>query len=250
MRYGEKERIMKDTIHLLISRVGLYWRHPNLKVSWEDYILQRVMLYNTITKPSIIAQSDQDFELVSLVDSDVFLTDPYYEDYILPNERVLKVQRYSGGGYPKRNIVQRVQDLVHDYSLLGYKYVIVSRVDSDDLLHKDFIKEVKECLPEEITNFYVDMAESFTYDLNTGKAYQSHKYDNIVSPFVSVRENIEGFGCLPYAVEHSQVPEVIKGFKTNRIKAVQVIHENNMINKHRGNEIKDFPFNEYGSFFS
>ena len=81
----------------------------------------------------------------------------------------------------------------------------------------------------------------------TGKVFESAKYDFIVSPFVSVRERIRDFKCLAYAYQHHEIDKQIQGQKLSTIKAMQTIHNNNLVNKQSGWDITDtFSFNEWG----
>lgn len=237
--------------HLVVSRVAVFWKHPTLKklgITWEDYVKERIMLYNTITKPSVAAQTDQNFFLISLVDEHINEVYPYLDDYWLDNERIAYVER-NPEGLPHKNIVETVKQAVYELGLMGYTDVIVSRLDSDDLIHTDYVKNVKELLT--LPNTFVDIADSYTYNLETGRVYQSGKYQKVVSPFVSVREKVEGFSAVSFAVDHNRVPEICHGFKSNEIKAIQVIHNNNMINKQGAQDITDnFPFEKYGMYFS
>lgn len=233
--------------HILVSRVAIKMNHPNQTMDWETWALKRLELYRTITIPSIAAQSNQDFTLISLVDEDFYMK--YGGDgfmyHGLDNEVTLLVK--SDGSYPKKNIVKVITKYIASFD---DDEVIVSRIDSDDLLHIDYIKEVRAAFNTKEKRDYVDIKVGMTYNINTGKAFLNKKYDVVISPFVSVREPVNQFDCLSFAFEHSQL-SFLTGIKSERIKAVQIIHGNNLINKESGIDITNkFMFNEYGGYFS
>lgn len=234
--------------HILVSRVAINWKHPNQKMNFEDWALKRIEIYNTITKPSIYAQSNKDFTLLSLVDEDFYLKyggDNYMQ--CMDNEEIILVKK--DGSYPKNNIVKAIQKYVSTIDSY-YDEVIVSRIDSDDLLHQDYVKEVQAAFNTKEKRDYVDIAYGMTINLLTGKVFLNKKYDNVISPFVSVREPVNNFECLSFEFEHSQLT-FLTGIKSRRVNAVQVIHDDNLVNKESGLDItSNFDYDKYGGFFS
>jgi hypothetical protein len=93
---------------------------------------------------------------------------------------------------------------------------------------------------EEITEKYVDIYYSFTYDALNNKIHNSNKYFNVVSPFVSVLEKINDgkIKCISFTVDHNMVNRYLSGIKANNLVAIQVIHKNNLKNKIVGDKIK------------
>lgn len=233
-------------LHLLVSRVALKFHDQRLTIPWEEWALQRIMMYNQVTKPSIINQTNQGFVLVSLVDESISLTDPMFKDYTLNNEIVVQVPTEKD--YPWKGIVKAVKDFMLDFRMDAESEVIVSRIDSDDLLHENFVDEVQEQFMNPAVR-YVDVADSLTYSMIDGKVRKSNKYDSIVSPFVSVLEDVSDFKCLAYAHYHHDIDRLMKGVKSDKVKAIQVIHNMNLVNKIYGEVVEDFLFNKYGGYF-
>ena len=227
--------------HLIVSRVALKYNDPRVP-DWDKWAKERSYLYNMMTKPSLINQTNQNFILVSLVCPDLFDVDPYWGEFNIPNEVVLNIPYEFT--YPFGGIVNVVKDYV---KTLDSDEVIITRLDSDDLIRNDFVENVQRHLT--VPNTYVDIQNSYTYNLETGKVFESAKYDFIVSPFVSVRERIRDFKCLAYAYQHHEIDKQIQGQKLSTIKAMQTIHNNNLVNKQSGWDITDtFSFNEWGGF--
>ena len=70
--------------------------------------------------------------------------------------------------------------------------------------------------------------------------YLSNKYSKIISPFVTiVQKNNDGFvNKNVYSVQHSEWNKHLSGEKLDNLLPVQVIHNNNLLNKITGNKIK------------
>lgn len=195
-----------------------------------------MLLYNYLTRPSLANQSNQKFTLLSLVDESVYLKDRTFDDATLPNEVVIPVPS-KNGMYIKEQMINRIKWYVDKINYADD--VIITRLDSDDVVHEDFIKNIQLSLDgEKYNSTYVDIADSYNFNLKTLEARKSNKYDTIVSPFVSVRESIRDFKCIPYYYEHTEIPKYCLGIKRGSIKAMQVIHDDNLINQTMGEVIK------------
>ncbi|MFW6243294.1 MAG: glycosyltransferase [bacterium] len=224
-----------DLLHIVISRVGIYWKHRNLKINWEEYVKNRINLYEKLTKRSLKNETDQEFILLSLYDAN-FLKNNFIKP-TLDNEIILSVKRNYDGSYPWISLNNTICDFVANYKY-NYNNVIVTRLDSDDLLHKNFISNVKSNLIFE--NQYIDISKVFHMNYRTKEIYESNVYEQMVSPFVSIKESINNFKCIAYSIKHNKINKYFKGKKIDNLEAIQVIHENNMINKIRGKRISNF----------
>ena len=225
--------------HLLISRVAVKWNHPQLgwrheeiNMLWDDWVKDSIQLYDKYCRPSLRQQTDQDFTLLSLVDENI-------KEFgnILENEVLIKLK--SEGDFIKR-IVNGINSYIETIKD-EYEYIIVTRIDRDDCLRKDYVSNVKKgMLDGKITEKYLDLYFSYTYDVKKDIVYDSHKYYVTVSPFVSTMERIkEGkIRCVSFIVDHNIVPTLLNGRKANNLVAIQVIHENNLRNMVVGKEIK------------
>lgn len=233
--------------HLLVSRLAIKWNHPNQKLEWNEWLLNRLDLFNNITRQSIKNQTDQDFTLLTLIDESVAFSDVDLESKLLDNEVSLIVPQEND--YPWNGITNAVKDYINSLEE-PFDDVIITRIDSDDFLHEDFVHEVKNIFNTHPKLSYVDIADSLTYNIKTGCVFKSDKYINIISPFVSVREKTVDFKCLAYAMEHRKIGGCLSGVKSKKVNAIQAIHNNNLINKQTGKDITaNFKFKEYGRYF-
>lgn len=216
--------------HLLVSRVAVKWRHGETGMSWEDWVRNSFMLYDKYCRPSIKKQIDQDFTLLSLVDESI-------SDFgnKLQNEEIV----FTSGDDIRKTIIDGINGYVGNI-VNDYDYVIITRVDRDDCLKSDFVSEVKKHLISfNGEERFVDLYRSFTYDVKHQVMYDSPKYYNMVSPFVSTIEKIDNgkIKCVSFAVDHTHVGQHLKGVKLKSLLAVQIIHEYNLKNKVMGNLI-------------
>jgi len=186
---------------------------------------------NNYCRPSLKNQSNQDFTVLSFVDESV----TQFGD-VLNNEVILKSKDY--GNELKDVLIGGINQYLS--TLVGYDGVIITRLDRDDCIRYDFIENVKKYLSDGVEQ-YVDINNSYTYDLKNNIIHDSKKYFNtFVSPFVSTYEKFESgkIKCIPFLVEHTKIPTMLPGKKVNNLFGMQVIHDHNLKNKIFGEPIK------------
>jgi len=218
--------------HIIVTRLALKWRFSETRMDWREWLKDSINLMNSFCRPSLRNQINQDFTLLSIVDDSV---DDVGE--LLDNEVVLKVPSLKNNEYPKQLMI----DVVNEYvgNLKGYDSIILTRLDRDDALKKDFIQKVQNYLADK-QGEYIDLNNSITYDYYRNEAHNSKKYFNtFVSPFVSVHEPILNgkITCLSLKIDHDAISRHIKGKKVNDLWAMQVIHKNNLRNRIYGDVI-------------
>ena len=225
---------MDKVLHLIVSRVALRWNHRNLK-DWDSYVKDRLVLYRNYTLSSLINQSSQDFTLLSLVDESIHL------EPTLENEVVLKTNLEVGSN--KLLVPNMVQEYVSGLNE-KYDYVIVTRLDSDDMISKNFIEEVRKNIK---LNEYYDIYDTFIYDFSKKIIYESGLYNHTISHFVSVMEKFDSFDCQVYRHEHTNIRSFFKGYKSKTINGLEIIHGKNMINSIKGNKTNKVKLEDYGN---
>ncbi|NPV13178.1 MAG: glycosyltransferase [Ignavibacteria bacterium] len=210
--------------HLVVTRLAIKWRFNETNLSWDDWLKNSIYLMNRYCRPSLKNQSNQDFTLLSIVDKSV----TYYGD-VLENEIILKVPEIKKGIDIKKVIINSINKYI--YTLKGYDYVIITRLDRDDCLAHDFVDNIRN-------NFsyieeYIDINYSYIYDTKTDIFYKSEKYKKMISPFVSTYEKINNgkINCYPFLVDHTKVGKMLNGKKCDKLQCIQVIHDYNLKNK-------------------
>ena len=152
--------------YLIVSRVALDWKHPIRKLGWEKWVENRLRFFDNYTRPSLKAQTDQDFTFISLVDHRILKNDLGLGKNKLENEIFLPVEGIANtDGFSE--IFSSLISFVHK-KYTNYDSIISSQIDSDDMFRKNFVEKNKSLL--KIGN-YSDIQESFTLDIKSGKVY-------------------------------------------------------------------------------
>lgn len=237
------DKILSDNtyIHLVVSRICVKWlhngklRHENLGMDWQSFVKLSTDLYNNYLRKSLSKQTNQNFKLISLFDKDI---NSYGN--LLDNELVLLTGDMN-------SIIQSLKDYIaSNYS--EYKYVLITRLDRDDVVELDFIKNLQNSVNKYISKrvpYYFDTNNHIMYDVQNGNFFESSMYENITSPFISVLESINNLHIYPYAVSHGEIKNTIPGIKLSELKGLQIIHGMNVSNRTRGTQI-NIKINNFG----
>lgn len=225
--------------HILVSRVAVKWgkRHNEVGLSWDEWIKDSFYLYDKYCRPSLKQQTNQDFILLSLID--VGITE--YGD-VLNNEKIIK----TSGVDIRKTMIDGVNSYINEIKD-EYDYVLLTRIDRDDCLKKDFIENLKtHIFSDDIKEKYIDLYYSYTFNVKSGEVHDSPKYHKMVSPFVSTLEKINNgkIRCISFMVDHNAVKNHLNGKKLKNLYAMQVIHENNLKNKIMG-DVVNIQLNEF-----
>ena len=191
----------------------------------EKWMEERVVLFEKYCLPSIDKQTNMDFTWILSFSS---LTDPkYYEKY---------------QNYPYIRIVFDIHPTTYLNSIYGSEinegdWIATTRLDNDDSLHPNFIKEVKS----KFKNKY-ELIDTLgcQYDINTQKFHDTGRtHPN--SPFLTVFEKAGEFDdhnihtC--FYKSHTHLHNNMDSELIQDILYCQVIHDNNVSNKIVGEEI-------------
>lgn len=210
--------------HLLITIFNLETTRGKADLAWLN---NRFQLFDNYCYPSVYSQTNQNFKwLVFFSDEtpEVFREKieeyskwetfiPIYTDCAFFNKYPKKLKKY---------IINNINE--------GTEYLITTRLDNDDAIHKEFIQRVQDNFIEEnflFLNFFQG------YQLIKNKLY---KFKQNPSHFISLIERYDpnSFKTV-YCGSHSQLEKVgkIKNIKTKRL-YLENIHGNNFINNYGG----------------
>jgi len=125
--------------HFIISRVAAKWFNEKkilrceseLNMKWEDWSKQSIDLYNTYTRKSLKNQTNQNFELLSIIDKDI-----EYLGELLPNEKIIRVSNINES---VKKIKEYLIEKVENKDIL-----LLSRIDRDDCYKNDFVENIQE----------------------------------------------------------------------------------------------------------
>jgi hypothetical protein len=227
------------TKHIIVTRLAIKWvQYKYIGLSWAEWLNNSIELMDKYCRASLRNQSCQDFTLFSIVDESVI-----YFGRKLNNEKILYIPYKIK--YPFKEIVSIINNNIEKQK---FDSVIITRLDRDDCLRYDFVENLQKHFADEKEK-HIDLRKAYTFDSITGKIYNIDTYNfKFVSPFVSTFEIIKNgkIKCIPYAVEHTQVSQKIKGNKVDDLFALQVLHGNNICNKIVGKEIDGINIKDYG----
>lgn len=186
-----------DYKSLLLTRFNVFYK---TKISQngldpEVWLLERLEIFLKFCFPSILNQSEKNFTWFFYIDAStpssvrerleqafkphpfIVLLSQHYEDFTLSSSLMEDIELHLG---------------------TNFNYLISSRVDSDDMLHKDYFLNLRECF-----NYQQYKAINFTkgmvYEIGSGVISEiNHKYNAFISLIESRKE--DGF----YTVYHKK----------------------------------------------
>ncbi len=152
---------MKYIIRSMIDVDHKDWRPGQKGRVPPEWVKYRLELFHNYTLQSILNQTEQDFELW------VFCGQCY--------KHITSVYNW----HPRIKVIYNIDDFLRDYLNKSEEdYITISRMDSDDLYHKNALKVIKENLvkkEDEITRMAFRRLYSWNRFSNViGKYHQSH----------------------------------------------------------------------------
>jgi hypothetical protein len=202
--------------HYIITR---FWcENPNIK-NPHKWIESRVDLFNKFYIKSINSQSNQNFEVILLVSRK-------YIDY-----------DFHSMGFNLNEIKYKIiclEDFILNPSIilteneLHSQYIITTRLDSDDMLSKNFIKRTQSVA---VPNTIIDHSHSFmTFDDLSRSIKVSHNYNSTFLSTVFAPLNIKDKHC--YSSSHNRLFKKFHNkFSFNNTAGLIVCHNKNILNK-------------------
>ena len=174
--------------HFLITRFNL--RHDGWTAAKdgqlvlnEDWLSQRFNLFNHYCLPSVKNQSNQNFFWSVFFDTE---TPQIYKEIIEQiSESYSVFQPIYINGYPE--LLDSLKNFIHHHIGEKDEYIITTRLDNDDLIHKDFIDSIQN-LFKPIDKMVIDLRHGYQICVK-GPKNEIREYDNSFNPFVSLVES-------------------------------------------------------------
>jgi len=147
---------------------------------WLIWTRNRISLFEEYCLPSVLNQSNMRFTWLLYFDSD---TPGEFNEFIkkLTSHRFINICYCKGAGDFNTNYFREVMERTGEET----EWIITTRIDNDDCLHKDAVR----CIQENFTpmhKFLISLASG--YILNTTDRTLSH-YFYPMSPFISLIES-------------------------------------------------------------
>ena len=209
--------------HYLITRfnINLYGSNPYKIKHKTDWMKQRIIEFEKWTAPSVLNQTETNFTWCIVFDPKTPICFIHQVKKIVENKNIAV---WVSTSYDVTSIAKHL-----DTSL---DFVITSRVDNDDILHTDYIKEIHKAFDNKTEIIDVDGEQ---WDTLTNKFYTSGRSQNN-SPFLSLVENTKRDIRTCFEHDHTYMPFYYESKKIDKVLYTQVLHDNNIANKIKGVE--------------
>lgn len=218
--------------HFLITRFNL--KNPDWKLTknnetvlddrWMD---DRLQLFEKFCLPSVTNQTNQNFEWLLFFDTST------NENYRLKINALLKnheniIPLYING---MTEFYNAVLDYINK-NAAEKEYLITSRIDNDDCIHKDYINEIQNQFAKQEL-LVVDSISGYT--LKIGAKYILGKKEHIFNPFISLIERNINPKTVWFHHRHSSWKKESRLiYLTQKRLWLSIIHEKNKVNQFDG----------------
>jgi len=186
-----------------------------------EWLEHRLFLFKKFCYPSLLNQSSLNFNWCIFLDSDT------------PNDvkKVMEDLSISFRSFhpiyipSNENLMEAFRHFVAKTKSSNTEFILSTRLDNDDALHHNFVKQLQESL-----NFKAHSLYSFPYgiQLHVERPYAFMPYYQINNPFISYLEPISNFETV---LKKNHLDWSPKEFK---IIHIQCLHSNNLVNNPRG----------------
>ncbi|MDQ7961589.1 glycosyltransferase [Flavobacterium lindanitolerans] len=217
--------------HYLITRFNL--RNPDWNVTknnetllTDEWMEDRMWLFENFCFPSVVAQTNTDFNWLLFFDT---TTPEKYKSAItnLISDKT-NIKAFYIDGMPE--FYPAIQQFISE-DAQNVPYLITSRIDNDDCIHKNFINEVQHKFQSQEYQA-VDVIKG--YSLQVKPRYILGKKEHIFNPFISLIEKNENpktvwFNDHTLWKKETRITQI-----TDKRLWMSIIHEKNKVNEFDG----------------
>lgn len=217
--------------HYLITRFNL--RNPDWNVTknnetllTDEWMEDRMWLFENFCFPSVVAQTNTDFNWLLFFDT---TTPEKYKSAItnLISDKT-NIKAFYIDGMPE--FYPAIQQFISE-DAQHVPYLITSRIDNDDCIHKNFINEVQHKFQSQEYQA-VDVIKG--YSLQVKPRYILGKKEHIFNPFISLIEKNENpktvwFNDHTLWKKETRITQI-----TDKRLWMSIIHEKNKVNEFDG----------------
>jgi hypothetical protein len=218
-----------ETKHLILTRFNTASpgreQAIRLRPGWLD---GRFELFRDLCLPSIAGQTRQDFEWIIFFDEQ---TPDLYRRQI---EDLQKLYPFTAYFTPMFEMDKIVPGLVRDTSS---KWLLTTRLDSDDILAKDHVERLREIVAEprhQVINFHRGAILSIK-DQNPSL----YRIADDSNPFASLMEPMSSDAGTIWAVKHVEIDRIAPVLQVEGPPAwLQIVHGANVSNRVKGVRVR------------
>ena len=188
--------------HFLVTRFNIRFKEWETtkngeKVLTDEWMEHRFRLFENYCLPSVMNQSNQNF--IWCIFFDKHTKNKY-------TEKISYYIRKCGNIYPiylndATGMIDGLKKTIKNNISEKDKFVITTRMDNDDILHKDFIKTIQDnYIPVHST--VIDLREGYQVYLKKGQS-EIRKFDSPFNQFVSIVEIVTAIETV-FSRQHPQ----------------------------------------------
>ena len=226
--------------HIIITRFNLSQRWINDKsgkeVLNERWLEDRYSLFEKYCLPSVKSQTKQDFEWWVYFDSNTneeFRKKNSNYNLIYPNFKPKYENSYDSF---EINMPKEIDRYLKDKNI---KWLITTRLDNDDILAVDTIDLIQKGFRTENMHL-LEIPIGFTLELR--KKIRLRKVNRLGNPFISLAENCTTLNTIKgvFHNQHGHWKNIPRKIVSGQPQWIQIIHENNLINEAKGDDVLHF----------
>ncbi len=203
----------------------------------DAWLKDRFNLFEKYCLPSLINQSNQNFIWFVFFDVD---TPRFYKDRIdflrkdFPNFKPIFIDSLD-------KLTSSFKEHILKHVDASDKFIITTRIDNDDIIHKDFISTIQSLyIPEHLTVIDIRKGYQVSIDVHTPEI---RNYIHPFNAFLSVVESLESFKTI-YSREHYgwKVESNVVSYKKEYL-WIELSHNENYVNHRQVKLKKAYKFN-------
>ncbi|MEM1002532.1 MAG: glycosyltransferase [Bacteroidota bacterium] len=216
--------------HFLITRFNLRYKEwsatkNGINVTSSDWLNKRFELFNAFCLPSVLNQSNKNFKWIICFDID---TSPKFKSIIkeLSEEHFFIIPVFIDDGY---NSITVLRKTIEDNQKTDNEYLITSRLDNDDSIHKDFIRGIQNAFdPKE--GLVIDLVNGYQLMLpKNRKTLAIRRMRTPYNHFLSLVESTSYFNTIFQKWHLDWKVNITKTVESDGL-WLQVIHDSNLVN--------------------
>lgn len=217
--------------HLLITRFNLKnpeWKQltkNNESLLDDSWMNERLELFANYCFPSVSNQTNQNFEWLLYFDSTTSEIHKSKIAEIIGNKTNIKTFFIDGMPVFNESIIKYVEENI------STEYLITSRIDNDDCIHKDFINEIQKHFDKQ-DFLAIDNIEGYTLQIEPN--FILGKKEHIFNPFISLIEKNNQPKTVWHYVHNMWKKEPQLIHVTEKRLWLSVIHGKNKVNEFDG----------------
>lgn len=218
--------------HFLITRFNLraaHWQTAKngSPVLTKEWLKNRFHLFETYCLPSVENQTEQNFKWLVFFD---IHTPAEYKEKV--NQISRKYRNFSpvfidGIDSLNDSLIEEIKKKI----IQTDEYIITSRLDNDDIIHKDFIKTIQS-LFQPLDQTVIDLRTG--YQVTLGKPHSEiRKIYNVFNPYISLIESVDNFKTVFHKQHKDWKNSDSVIIYENRRLWCEVVHQENVLNSTR-----------------